>query len=78
MRACASSDKWLNETLEAELAGVVNFTRHDFMVRPRLAYAFDDHWKGTLGAYVYRGGANTFFGLLKDRTGGFAELRYAF
>jgi hypothetical protein len=72
------SDKWLNETLEAEVAGVVNFTRHDFMLRPRLAYAFDDHWKGTLGAYVYRGGANTFFGLLKDRAGGFAEVRYGF
>ncbi len=72
------ADKWLNETLEAELAGVANFTRHDFMLRPRLAYAFDDHWKGTLGAYVYRGGTNTFFGLLKDRTGGFVELRYSF
>ncbi|HEY5995318.1 MAG TPA: DUF1302 family protein [Gallionellaceae bacterium] len=72
------ADKWLNDTLEAEIAGVANFTRHDFMLRPRLAYAFDDHWKGTLGAYVYRGGANTFFGLLKDRSGGFAEARYSF
>jgi len=72
------SDKWLNETLEGEVAGVANFTRHDFMLRPRLAYAFDDHWKGTLGGYVYRGGTNTFFGLLKDRTGGYAELRYGF
>lgn len=71
-------DKWLHETLEAEIAGVANFTRHDFMLRPRLAYAFDDHWKGTLGAYVYRGGANTFFGFLKDRSGGFAEVRYGF
>lgn len=72
------ADKWMNETLEGEIAGVANFTRHDFMLRPRLAYAFDDHWKGTLGAYVYRGSSNTFFGLLKDRTGGFAELRYSF
>lgn len=71
-------DKWLNETLEAEVAGVVNFTRHDYLLRPRLAYAFDDHWKGTLGAYRYRGNANTFFGLLKDRSGAFAEVRYGF
>jgi hypothetical protein len=72
------ANKWLNETLEGEIAGVANLTRHDFMLRPRFAYAFDDHWKGTLGAYVYRGGSNTFFGLLKDRSGGFAELRYSF
>lgn len=72
------ADKWLNETLEGEIAGVANFTRHDFMLRPRLAYAFDDHRKGTLGAYVYRGGNNTFFGLLRNRTGGFAEARYSF
>ncbi len=72
------ADKWLNETLEGEIAGIANFTRHDFMLRPRLAYAFDDHWKGTLGAYVYRGGSNTFFGFLKDRSGGFVEMRYSF
>lgn len=72
------SDKWLNETLEAEIAGVLNFTRHDYLLRPRLAYAFDDHWKGTVGAYRYRGNSNTFFGLLKDRSGAFAEVRYGF
>jgi hypothetical protein len=72
------ADKWLNETLEGEVAGIANFTRRDFMLRPRMAYAFDDHWKGTLGAYVYRGGGNTFFGLLRDRSGAYAEMRYGF
>lgn len=72
------SDKWLDETLEGEIAGVADFTRHDFMLRPRVAYAFNDNWKGTLGAYVYRGGVNTFYGLLRDRSGAFAEARYSF
>jgi hypothetical protein len=72
------SDKWLDETLEGEIAGVANFTRHDFMLRPKLVYAFNDYWKSTLGGYLYRGGANTFFGLIKDRSGAYAEARYSF
>lgn len=72
------SNKWLNETLEAELAAVYNVTRSDYLLRPRLGYAFDDHWKGTLGAILFRGHANTFFGLLRDRSAVFGELRYSF
>jgi hypothetical protein len=71
-------DKWLNETLEAEVAAVVTFTRGDFLLRPKVAYAFDDRWKGSLGAYVYRGGSNTLFGLMRNRSAVFTELRYSF
>ena len=70
------SNKWLNETLEAEVAAVVNLTYHDYFLRPKLSYSFDDHWKGTLGANVFRGDSNTFFGLLQDRSAVFAEMRY--
>ena len=72
------SNKWLNETLEAELAAVYNFTRNDYLLRPKLGYAFDDHWKGMLGAMLFRGDANSFFGMLRDRSAVFAELRYSF
>ena len=70
------SNKWLNETLEAEVAAVVNFTRHDYFLRPKLSYSFDDHWKGALGANVFRGDSDTFFGLLQDRSAMYAEMRY--
>lgn len=72
------SDKWLHETLEAEVAVVFNFTRHDYLLRPKLSYAVDDHWKGSLGANVFRGGNDTFFGLMRDRSAVFAEMRYGF
>lgn len=70
------SNKWLNETMEAEIAAVVNFTHRDYFLRPRLSYSFDDHWKGILGATVFHGDDDTFFGLLKDRSAAFIEMRY--
>lgn len=72
------SDKWLNETLEAELAAVYNFTHRDYMLRPKLGYAFNDHWKGSAGAILFRGNDSTFFGLLQDRSAMFGDLRYSF
>ncbi|MBI3561719.1 MAG: hypothetical protein HY080_08395 [Gammaproteobacteria bacterium] len=72
------SDKWFNDTLEAELFAVFNLTRHDSFIRPLLTYAFSDHWKGTLGAALYNGAADTQYGSLGANRGAFAELRYGF
>ncbi|MBI3524720.1 MAG: hypothetical protein HY066_09355 [Betaproteobacteria bacterium] len=72
------SNKWFNNTLEAEVFAVLNLTRRDRFIRPLLTYAFTDHWKGTVGAEVYGGAADTQFGSLKPRRGVFAELRYGF
>lgn len=72
------ANKWFNETLDAELAAVYNFTRQDYLLRPKISYAFNDHWRGNLGANIFRGENGTFFGLLKDRSAVFAEIRYGF
>lgn len=72
------SNQWLHDTLEAELFGVVNFTRHDSFWRPLMTYAVDDHWKLTVGGEIYRGTADTQYGVLKRNRGAFAELRYGF
>jgi len=72
------SRKWLNETLAAEIAAVYSFTQRDFLLRPRMSYAFSDHWRGSLGVDRYRGGENTFFGRLKANSAVFAELAYGF
>ena len=72
------SNKWFNDTLELEIFSVVNVTRHDNLIRPLLTYAFSDHWKGALGAELYRGAADTQFGGLKQNRGAFAEVRYGF
>lgn len=72
------SNKWLNEALEIQLATVYSFTRRDYILRPKLIYAFDDHWKGTLGANWYRGDSDTYFGMLRYRSTVFGEMRFSF
>jgi hypothetical protein len=69
-------NKWLNETLEAEVAAVTNITYRDYFLRPKLSYLIDDHWKVSFGANIFQGGKDTFFALFKDRSAVFAELRY--
>ena len=71
------SRKWFNETLSAEIAAIYTFTRRDFLLRPRISYSFTDRWKGSIGADVYRGAEDTFFGRLKGISTVFAELRCA-
>jgi hypothetical protein len=72
------SDKWLNETLEAELAGITSFTRRDYVLKPKLVYALSDAWKGSLGAILFRGDQDSFYGRLKDNSTVFMELKYSF
>lgn len=72
------SHKWFNETLEAEVASVLFFTRLDFVVRPKLIYALTDRWKVTLGADVFRGERQSFLGRLRNNSTAFAELRWSF
>ncbi len=72
------SDKWLNETLEGEIAGIASFTRRDFALKPKLVYSIDDHWKGSFGANLFRGENNSFYGRLKDESNVFMELKYSF
>jgi hypothetical protein len=69
---------WLNDTLRTELQAVVSFTTHDFVLRPKLIYALDDRWKLTVGADVFRGRTQSYFGRLRDLSMGYAELAYAF
>jgi hypothetical protein len=72
------SNKWLNETLEGEIATVASFGRSNYFVRPKLIYAFTDNVKGSLGLDLYRGESNTFFGRLRDNSLLFSEIKYGF
>lgn len=72
------SNKWFNDTLEAELFAVTNFTRVNCFIRPLVTHAFSDRWKGSIGAELYCGAAETQFGSLKSNRGMFVELRYGF
>ena len=66
---------WWNKTLETELLGVWNANRSDFFLRPVLAYAFSDVWKGFAGADIFNGPSDSFFGRLRPTTALFVEVR---
>jgi hypothetical protein len=70
------SYKMFQETLEAEVAAV-GWTNNG-LLRPKVTYAFNDQFKGILGAEFYGGDPKSFFGRLKDISSGFAEIRYYF
>ena len=72
------SYKWFHETLEAEVHGVTWFEGGDFAISPRATYAINDNLKVSIGADVYRGPADSVFGLLRANSLGFGELGYSF
>ena len=72
------SNKWFNDTLEAELLAFINFGRGNSYLRPLVTYTFTDHTKASFGAELYRGADDTPFGQLKRNQGVFSELRYSF
>lgn len=66
---------WLNKTLEGELLGMLNLPRRDFFIRPSLAYAFTDVWRGYIGWDIFNGQQTSFFGRLEPNTAFFLEIR---
>lgn len=71
------SDSWFNDTLSAEILVVRNFTRNNNYLKPLATYAITDRLKASIGAQLYMGATNTFFGVLKDNQYVFTELRYS-
>lgn len=72
------SRSWLGDTLETELAGVFSFKRSDYVIKPRITYLVNDHVRMSVGANVFRGDANGYFGRLSDNSGAFLEMRFSF
>lgn len=64
-----------NKTLEAELLGVFEANRGSFFLRPSVAYAFTDIWKGFAGCDIYNGRRQSVYGFFEQNTAFFAELR---
>ena len=72
------SNNWLNETLKGEIAGLYSLTHGDYVLKPKLVYAFNDQLTGTLGLDIYRGGADTFYGQLRGISSIFVEMKSSF
>ncbi|MEO6024758.1 MAG: DUF1302 family protein [Burkholderiales bacterium] len=70
--------KWLNETLEGELAGSLLLNRSGYLVRPKLIYAANDRLKLIAGVEYFSGSDKTSYGRQEKNRGVFAEARYFF
>jgi hypothetical protein len=70
--------KWLNETLEGEVALSSLLNGHGYQLRPRLLYAATDHLKLLCGFEYIRGSDRYPFGRNEKNTALFAEARYFF
>jgi hypothetical protein len=70
--------RFLRDTLETELLVMAWFDRLNGLVRPLLSYAFSDRVKGTVGAEIYSGPADSFWGSYTNKPVFFGEFRYGF
>ena len=72
------SYKWFHDTLEAEVAGAGYASPRGGLIRPKITYAVSDRMKVLVGGEIYRGHAGSQFRMLRDNSGGFAEVRWSF
>ena len=72
------SYKWLHDTLEGEIAAAGFRRPWGVTVRPKVSYAVSDRMKLVIGGELYRGDAASTFGILRDNSGVFAEVRWGF
>jgi hypothetical protein len=72
------AEKWLHDTLEAELGAAAYIGPSGAALRPKLVYAVTDSWKVLTGAEILRGEAASVFGLLSGNSTGYVELRWSF
>jgi hypothetical protein len=68
----------LNDTLTTELAAGGYFTDKSGGVRPKVTYALSDSVKVIVGADIFFGAADSYYGQIKTNSTGYAELRYSF
>jgi hypothetical protein len=72
------SYKWFRDTLEAEVA-VAGYARpRGGTLRPKVTYAVSDRMKVLIGGELHRGDSASIFGILRDNSGAFAEIRWSF
>lgn len=72
------SDRWLQDTLEAEIGGLLWLKEGDAAIRAKASYSFTDTLKAMAGTEMYVGPSRSFFGRLRELSSSFIELRYSF
>ena len=72
------SYKWWHDTLEAEVAAAGYARPRGYTVRPKITYAISDRMKLLIGGELNRGDAASVFGMQRNNSGGFGEVRWSF
>jgi hypothetical protein len=72
------SDKWLHETLETEIRGLVWLAQGDFALSPKVSYAITDRLTVSAGGDYYHGPRNSLFGYFKKNQTAYVELKWGF
>ena len=72
------SDKWMNETLEAELSAAVFGPTASYLVRGKVSYAISDRWRAIAGFNWFDGVEPSPLRFLRKNSALFAEMRLAF
>jgi hypothetical protein len=69
---------WWNDTLETEVAMLYWFRHNDYLVRPKIKYAWTDTLKTIFGSDQYRGPENSAYGNLKNISTTYLEMQLGF
>ncbi|MBI1747292.1 MAG: hypothetical protein HYR55_11965 [Acidobacteria bacterium] len=64
------------ETLHPEVFILAGLSRRQFLLRPRVARGFGDHWSAAWGVDIFGGHADTFLGFFATRKRAVVEIKY--
>lgn len=73
-----ASRDFLRETLNLQLFMYYNFNDHDALIRPKLTYDFTDGFEILLGANIFTGNGNGWFGQYDKNDMIYAKVKYSF
>ena len=72
------SNRFFNEQLKVELASILDTQKHSYVIRPRITYAVNDQIKITMGADIFSGIEQSYFGIRENNDLRFIELNIVF
>jgi hypothetical protein len=58
--------------------GLDNFHEKDYLIRPKVTYAFNDALTGLVGPDIFHGPDDSLFGQLRHYSSAHVELQYRF
>lgn len=72
------SNRFFNEQLKVELASILDTQKHSYVIRPRITYAVNDQIKITMGADIFSGIEQSYFGIRENNDLRFIELNIVY